>query len=95
MGAQGSDVIDFGANGASDATLVITGQAAILGTSLAEAWIIPADSADHLADEHLVEPIQVYAMSIVAGTGFTIRAIYRGLGDTMAFGRWNVGWVWN
>jgi hypothetical protein len=32
-------------------------------------------SADHTSDEHLVESIKVLAMDIVAGTGFTIKAV--------------------
>jgi hypothetical protein len=73
MGAQGSGVLDFGAfPGGSDASLVITGQSGIASGSLVEAYILPADTADHLADEHLVESIRVFAGKIVAGTGFTI-----------------------
>lgn len=73
MGAQGSTTIDFGAfPGGSDASVVITGQAGIGAGSLVEAWLRPVDTADHLADEHMVETITVVAGAIVAGTGFTI-----------------------
>ena len=96
MGAQGTVTLDFGAfPGKSDASVAVTGQAAIVGTSLAEAWIVPAATVDHTADEHMVEPIQVYVRDVVAGTGFTIHAFYRGLGDTEPYGTFNVGWVWN
>lgn len=75
MGAQGTTTIDFGAfPGASDASVAVTGQASILGTSLAEAWIFPVATADHTADEHMVESFKVFATDIVAGVGFTIRA---------------------
>lgn len=75
MGAQGSTTIDFGAfPGKSDASVVITGQAGILSGSLVEAWLRPVDTADHLADEHMVETMNIFAGSIVAGTGFTIYA---------------------
>ncbi len=75
MGAQGTTTIDFGAfPGASDATAVVTGQVGILSSSLAEAWIFPVDTADHTADEHMVETFKVFATDIVAGVGFTIRA---------------------
>jgi len=37
-----------------------------------EAWIRPVDTADHLADEHMVETLKVFAHTIVPGTGFTI-----------------------
>ena len=73
MGAQGTATIDFGAfPGASDASVAVTGQAAIVSGSLVEAWIRPEATADHTADEHMVETLKVFAADIVAGTGFTI-----------------------
>ena len=73
MGASGTVLLDFGAfPGASDASVAVTGQAGILSNSLVEAWLFPADTADHLADEHWVESIQVRAGNVIAGTGFTI-----------------------
>ena len=73
---SGTGLLDFGAfPGASDAALVITGQAGILAGSPVEVWLLPADTADHKADEHRVETIQVVAASIVAGTGFTIYGV--------------------
>lgn len=75
MGAQGTTTIDFGAfPGASDASVVITGQTGIVAGSLVEAWIRPVATADHTADEHMLETIKVFAHTIVAGTGFTISA---------------------
>ena len=75
MGAQGHTTVDFGAfPGSSHATAAVTGQTGILATSDAEAWIRAEDSADHTADEHIVETIQVRAAAIAAGTGFTIHA---------------------
>lgn len=75
MGATGTTTVDFGAfPGASDASVVVTGQASIVSGSLVEAWIRPEATADHTADEHWVETLQVMAGSIVAGTGFTIYA---------------------
>lgn len=73
MGAQGTGSINFGAfPGASDATLVITGQTGIGAGSLVEAWILPAATADHSSDEHVVNPPRIVAGNIVGGTGFTI-----------------------
>ena len=77
MGASGSGTIDFGAfPGSSDATATVTGQTGILANSLVEAWLMPLATADHSADEHMVDTIKVIAdaSSIVAGTGFTVRA---------------------
>jgi hypothetical protein len=97
MGAQGTTTIDFGAfPGASDASVAVTGQTGILSGSLVEAWIRLEASADHTADEHLVEPIEIQAGNIVAGTGFTIYGINRTpVGDTTVYGVWKVNWVWN
>ena len=79
MGAQGNTTIDFGAfPGASDASATITGQAGIVAGSAVEAWLRGEASADHSSDEHLVETIKVIAMNIVAGTGFTIKAVNTG-----------------
>lgn len=73
MPAQGTATLDFGAfPGKSDASVDVTGQTGIASGSLVEAWIRPVDTADHTADEHLVESIRVIAGNIVAGTGFTI-----------------------
>lgn len=95
MGAQGTTTLDFGAfPGKSDASIAVTGQTGILVGSLVEGWLLPAATADHSADEHLVETIDIRAGNIVAGTGFTIYGINEGFG-TMIYGQWNVAWVWN
>lgn len=74
MGAQGTTEVDFGAfPGASDASVAVS-QPAIGSGNLAEAWLWPVDTTDHTADEHLVEPIKVFAHSVVDGVGFTIFA---------------------
>ena len=76
MGAQGTATLNFGAMpGSVDTSVAVTGQGSILAGSLVEAWILPATTADHSADEHVVEPIQVTAGNIVAGVGFTIYGV--------------------
>ncbi len=96
MGAQGTATLDFGAfPGASDASVAVTGQGSITTSALVEAWIRPVDTADHTADEHMVETIKVFAGNIVNGVGFTIYgfntsqlneplAAYKGSGGTLA-----------
>ena len=75
MGATGVAEVDFGAHpGKSDTSVAVTGQGAIVSGSLVEAWIRPVASAEHTADEHLVENIKIVAGNIVAATGFTIYA---------------------
>ncbi len=104
MGAQGNTTVNFGAfPGASDASVTITGQTGIASDSLVEAWIRPVATADHTADEHMVETIKVFAGGIAAGTGFTIYAFnsselnepgLNGKG-TRLYGLFTVAWVWN
>lgn len=78
MGASGTTTIDFGAfPGKSDASVAVTGQAGIVSGSLVEAWIRPVDTADHLADEHIVDAPVIMAGNIVAATGFTIYGVAR------------------
>lgn len=94
MGAKGTTTIDFGAHpGATDASTTVTGQAGITALSLAEAWLFPnGGTADHSDDEHLVDGPILMATNIVAGTGFTIRAVGR---NGPLTGEWAVGWVWD
>lgn len=74
--ATGTTTINFGAfPGASDASVTVTGQTAILAGSLVEAWVFPANTADHSSDEHWLETIKVVAGNVVAGVGFTIYAM--------------------
>jgi hypothetical protein len=75
MATQGTTTVDFGAfPGASDASVAVTGQTSITGTSLVEAWLYPTATADHTADEHWVETIACCAGNVSAGVGFTIYA---------------------
>ena len=95
--ATGTATIDFGAfPGKADTSLAITGQGSIASGSLVEAWLRPADTADHTADEHMVEAIHVFAADIVAGTGFTIHGrSTSGFGQsTRLYGTFSVAWAW-
>lgn len=105
MGAQGTVALTFGAFAApspasayghpkTEATVTVTGQAAIVAGSAVEAWIQcePAGTADHSMDEHFAESLVVRAGNIVAGTGFDIRGECV-LGGT--YGAFTVNWVWN
>lgn len=76
MPGSGSTTVDFGVfPGSSHATVDITGQTGIAGSSLVEAWLMPKDTADHSADEHVVEDIKVVAGPANAGVGFTVHAL--------------------
>lgn len=91
MSQQGSATIDFG-TGNTDAKVTVTGQTAILGTNLVEAWLSGAATANNLADAGFAEQLQVYAGDIVAGVGFTIYAL---VPSGRAFGQYVTNWVWN
>lgn len=75
---SGTSIVDFGSSGAPMATLVVTGQTAILAGSLVYCWVKPEATVDHTIGEHIVEDIKVAAADIVAGTGFTIYALSPG-----------------
>jgi len=69
----GTAILDFGAfPGKSDASVAVTGQAAIVAGSVVNAWLRPVDTVDHTTDEHMVETLKIFAANIIAGTGFTI-----------------------
>jgi hypothetical protein len=109
--AQGTTTVNFGAfPGKTDATATVSGQAGITGTSLVEAWIFPTATADHSVDEHWVDPPEVFAGNVVAGTGFTVYAVakkrsdigqrsdsrvIRNIDNPRVYGQWTVAWVWN
>ncbi len=91
--ATGTATLNFGAlPGVMDVSIAVTGQAAILSDSLVEAWLRPAATADHNADEYIVEELKVLAGNISAGTGFTIYG--QATGRTPIYGQWTVAWAW-
>ena len=57
----------------------VTGQASILTSNLAEAWLVPVATAEHSEDEHMIAVglMDVIAGPIVAATGFPIVATVR------------------
>jgi hypothetical protein len=91
---QGSATIDFGAfPGSSEASVAVTGQAAISATSKAEAYLMGDDiSGSHTADDHRYAAVLIGLTcgTPTAGTGFTIHG--RCL-DKMQ-GSFQVRWVW-
>lgn len=73
--ASGITTVNFGAfPGASDAKTTIIGQTNILAGSKVNAYLVATGTADHSADEHWVESLQVMAGGIVPGVGFDIYA---------------------
>lgn len=90
-GTTGTTEVDFGSSGSTDTTVVITGQASILGTSRIEAWIECTATAGHSIDEHAAADIDIRAGNISAGVGFTIYAVSR---SGLQYDTYTVGWRW-
>ena len=90
----GTATIDFGAHpGSNEASVTVTGQAAILATSKAEAFGMGDDtSLDHTAGDHRY--LQTFAAlscgTPTAATGFTIYA----RSHEKLTGRFSLRWVW-
>lgn len=91
------DIVDFGAFPGTDAvSLVITGQTNIVATSKVNAWIAPVATADHSADEHVMDAPRVMADTVVPSVGFTIYASSQSQNrDAATYGKWSVYWQWN
>ena len=80
MSGSGRIIIDFGAApGATNATVAVTGQSAIVMSSLCEGWIdaTAPSTPDHNPDEHsvLASYVGISCQDIVTGVGFTIHAV--------------------
>jgi hypothetical protein len=89
---RGTATIDFGSTPSQMTTVDVTGQTGIQASSDVQVWIQGTDSTDgNNAYMHAVMPIKVAAESIVAGTGFTIRASSFGFDLT---GTYTVRWRW-
>lgn len=92
--ATGTATIDFGAfPGANEASIAVTGQAAILGTSKADAYVMGDDTtSDHTAEDHRY--LECFASltcgTPTAATGFTIRA----RSTERLQGTFALRWVW-
>lgn len=112
MGASGVANADFGAfPGQASVTVDVTGQAGLVAASEVEAWVIPVATAEHTADEHLVEAIDVAAAYLADGQmritasvrvdfpqAKTINAIKPADEQVQRhrlYGNWSLGWAWN
>lgn len=92
-GTIGTALVDFGSfPGSSDTTVDVSGQSSIVLSSIVEAWIIPADTADHTLDEHVIDSPSVYAGNVISGVGFTLYAVTKD--QKRKYGQWSVGWRW-
>lgn len=94
MSGQGAAEVDFGAfPGANEASVAVIGQAEILDTSGAEAYIMGDDTtADHTSGDHryAAAMIGLTCGTPVPGVGFTIYA----RSTEKLTGAFAVRWVW-
>jgi hypothetical protein len=90
----GTAIIDFGAfPGSNEASIAVTGQAAISATSKAEAYVMGDDAtSDHTASDHryFVCLVGLSCGTPTVATGFTIYA--RSFEKLQ--GTYKVRWVW-
>ena len=91
--AVGSAVIDFGAYpGSNEASVTITGQAAILSTNSAEAWLMAESQDVHTVNDATYAALltSVSCGIPTAASGFTIYA----RSTEKLQGQFKVRWVW-
>jgi len=90
---QGTVDIVLGSTPVTEATVAVTGQAAILATSSARAWIQGYASADNDENAHLAAGVLVNLTCglPVAATGFTI---YFSVIAGLATGTFRLRWAW-
>ena len=74
FGAAGTAVVDFGAFPGTDIASVAVADASAIVGSVYVATVAVAASADHSADEHIVEEIEIRVGAVTAGVGFMLYA---------------------
>lgn len=84
---KGTSVLDFGTGSKSVSLVVAASDITALHQVSAELSTVP--TAEHSADDILVDPIRVIVYDIVAGTGFTI---YGEMPYATANGTYNINW---
>lgn len=95
MATTGTATIDFGATPCDEATVAVTGQTGILASSLCEAFVMGATTADSDENDHIMasQLMQLVCGIPSAGTGFTIYA-FCNMGH-ITQGTFKIQWVWS
>lgn len=89
----GTATINFGAYpGSNEASVTVTGIAAIGATAKAEAFFMRSTSTDHTASDHSYAAMLtgLSCGDVVAATGFTIYA----RSSEKLTGQWTLNYVW-
>lgn len=85
----GTATLDFGAVGGNVATVTVTGQSWVTGSSHIDAFLMGTDtSSDHNAEEHSIVNMTTRVVTLTAGTGFTIQAF----SEWTLRGTWTIHW---
>lgn len=94
MATTGTAILDFTSTPSSEAQIPVTGQAGILSTAKAEAWIMGSSTATNNEGDHLFGGVSLKLVCGIpsAGVGFTI---YGTSMVALAAGTFNIQWVWN
>lgn len=90
----GTATIDFGSTPVVEASVVVTGQAAITALSFVEAFVQSESTADNSETNHRFAGVsfRMVCGTIVVGTGFTI---YVTCLSGKATGTFKIRWVWS
>jgi hypothetical protein len=93
---SGTATIDFGTGSTrpDQATVVVTGQTAILADTSVDVWIQQDSTTNNAADAHQIANIltSLTVGAVVAGTGFTIYAFSP---DRDVFGQFKIRWQYS
>lgn len=100
---MGETTVDFTAAGADLVTVSVSRATVAAATTHIEAYLFPKSTGsgvtDHTADEHIIDPPEVFAHTIVDGVGFSITAVSGPQGRSLRTGpdyhtgKYTVRWV--
>jgi hypothetical protein len=98
MSATGTVSLNFGAFPGDTAATVDVASTGIVAGSSIEAWILPAATAEHSIDEHVIEELVVRAAYLSDGNlriyGQATGSGSRSQNGHKLYGNFNIGWVW-
>lgn len=86
----GTAIVDFGTFPGAAYAVVAVASAGVGAATVPIVVISPTASADHTADEHIIDPPDVKAGDVVAGVGFNVHAFTKN--NIFHFGTYNVFW---
>jgi hypothetical protein len=103
----GTSEINFGAfPGTAHATVTIAASG-VISSSIVHAWILPKATADHSADEHVIDAPELHAVAdtnqiIVHGIAKTLAVLDQKIAhrevntkSPLAYGVWSIGYQWS